>query len=124
MKCFQPPKAKWSINVDGEVKEARVVEVKDTNSIKLYFPCGSRMYQWKCKFDGLILPIYKSNDPEEKNTGRLTRDAIRNKILGKTLKVTCGRVDIDGKLRMDIHVDGKSMVEWLSENHYDMGNYK
>ena len=118
MKCFHPAKPKAGVNVDGEVKEAKIVSVKDNNSMKLNFPAYGRMYQWKCKFDGIYLPICKSMDSDERNMGRLTREAIRGRILGKTLKVTCGRIDLDGKLRVDIHVDGKSMIDWLTENEY------
>ena len=123
MWCFHPKKA-LDICVDGEVKEGRVVSVDDTNSIKIDFKVDCKMYTWKCKFNGIILPVCKSNDRNEKFMGRLTRSAIREKMLGKLVKVTCGKFDADKKLAVDIHVDGESMIEWLSTNEYIIKVYK
>ena len=118
MKCLHSVKLNATPNVEGEVKEAKILSVKDTNCIRLNFPINGKMYKWRCKFDGVYLPDCKSSDSNERNMAKLTRDAIRKMILGKTLKVTCGCIDLDGKLKVDIHVDGQSMIEWLVGNHY------
>lgn len=100
--------------VDGEVRYGRVIAVDDTDCIRVTFPHKGKMYRWKCKFDGMDLPVYNTKDPTEKAIAKVTRAALRDRLLGKLVNVSCGKFDTDKKLLVDIQVDGKSTIEWLN----------
>ena len=112
------PKAQLDFDVDGEVVVGYVISVSDSDSIKIVFPYKHKMYRWKCKLDCIDLPVYRSSDHIEKLSGRITRDALRDMLLNKNVRVTCGKFDIDNKLLVDIHIDGESIIDWLVNNQY------
>lgn len=114
-----------TLDFDGRIMRAKVVSVYDGDTVKVTFPFRGKMFRWNCRIQGVDTPEIRTKDPMEKAEGLAARDALKEKILGKLVVVTCGKFDKYGRLLVDIHVDGTSITDWLiSNNHgvaYDGG---
>jgi len=114
-----------TIDFNERVMRAKVVSVYDGDTVKITFPFRGKMFRWNCRIQGVDTPEIRTKDPIEKAEGLAARDALKEKILGRLVVVTCGKFDKYGRLLVDIHIDGDSITDWLiSNNHgiaYDGG---
>ena len=105
---------------EGECKEAKVVSVYDGDTIKVAFPLGGKMYIWNCRLIGVDTPELRTQNKKEKAFGYEVRDHLRNKILGKIVKISCGEFDKYGRLLIEVYLgdESKSVNQWLIDNKY------
>ena len=107
-----------TLDFDGKITRAKVVSVYDGDTVKVTFPYMGKMFRWNCRIRGVDTPEIRTTDPFEKREGLAARDALKEKILGRLVVVTCGKFDKYGRLLVDIHVDGTSITDWLISNKY------
>lgn len=117
--CFRPG---WDdavcFSLDGKEVDAKVMSVYDGDTVILAFSIHHVMYRWKCRISGIDTPEVRTKNHDEKAMGYRARDALRDKILGRVVRVTCGKFDKYGRILVDIHVDGVSIGDWLVSNGY------
>ena len=103
---------------EGQLKDAKVLSVYDGDTVTLAFPLGDVMYKWSCRLSGVDTPELRTSNKKEKEFGYQVRDLLREKILGKVLKVKCGEFDKYGRLLGELFVDDESVNQWLISNGY------
>ena len=107
-------------SLDGKIIEAKVISVYDGDSIKCAFPLNNTLYKWNCRLSGVDTPELKTKNKIEKEYGYKVRDLLREKILGKVVKLNCGNFDKYGRLLVTINCDKDncSVNDWLINNNY------
>ena len=103
---------------EGQFKDAKVLSVYDGDTVTLAFPLGDVMYKWSCRLSGVDTPELRTSNKKEKEFGYQVRDLLREKVLGKVLKVKCGEFDKYGRLLGELFVDDESVNQWLISNGY------
>ena len=103
---------------EGDFKEAKVLEVYDGDTITVAFPFGGKMFRWKCRLNGVDTPELRTRNLKEKEFGYKVRDYLREKILGKVVKISCKDFDKYGRLLVEVYDDTESVNNWLIENEY------
>lgn len=115
------------LSFDGEIKEAKVVHVYDGDTIRIVFPIHDTFYRWTCRLEGVDTPEIRTRCDVQKKYGYKVRDALREKILHKVVKIKCGTFDKYGRLLVTIYDDEtkqddisnrKTVNNWLIENEY------
>lgn len=106
-------------NFEGEIKQAKVVDVYDGDTIKIVFTFSNKLYKFNCRIVGVDTPELRTKNKDEKKYGIHVRDKLREKILNKVVMVECGDFDKYGRLLIDIKDNlNKKISEWLIENKY------
>ena len=105
-------------SLNGHKCDARVVSVYDGDSIKVIFVYDQKIYKWTCRLDGIDTPEIKSKNINEKELAIKARDALRNKILEKIVKIECKDFDKYGRLLVDILFDGYHINKWMIDENY------
>lgn len=103
---------------EDQFKEAKVLSVYDGDTIKVAFPSDGTMYRWNCRLSGVDTPEIRTKDLKEKEYGYKVRDALREKILGKIVRVKCGEFDKYGRLLLEVFLEDLSVNQWLIDNKY------
>ncbi len=106
---------------DGEVKQAKVVDVYDGDTCKVVFPVLRKLYKFNCRILGVDTPEIRTRNKEEKEYGLKVRDKLRERILDKVVWIECGDFDKYGRLLIDIKnplLEGEKISEWLIKNKY------
>ena len=104
--------------------EGKCVDVYDGDTIKLVLnvPINDKLYRWNCRIARVDTPELRTRNLKEKEFGYEVRNKLREKILNKIVKVTCGEFDKYGRLLVEIMIeeDGKlnNISDWLIENQY------
>lgn len=104
--------------------EAKCVDVYDGDTVKLVLnvPINDKLYRWNCRIARVDTPELRTRNIKEKQFGYQVRDLLREKILNRIVKVTCGEFDKYGRLLVEIMIeeDGKlnNISDWLIENQY------
>lgn len=90
--------------------EAKCIEVYDGDTIKVIFPYFGKLYKWRCR-------LLRINAPEmrgpSKENGIISRDILRSYVLGKIIKVKCGKFDAFGRILSEIECDGENISDKL-----------
>jgi micrococcal nuclease len=89
-------------NFEGEIKQAKVVDVYDGDTIKIVFTFSNKLYKFNCRIIGVDTPELRTKNKDEKKYGIHVRDKLREKILNKVVMVECGDFDKYGRLLIDI----------------------
>ena len=89
---------------EGECKEAKVMSVYDGDTIKVAFPLGGKMYIWNCRLNGIDTPELRTRNKKEKEFGYEVRNKLREKILGKIVKISCDEFDKYGRLLVEVYL--------------------
>jgi endonuclease YncB( thermonuclease family) len=89
-------------SLDGHMCYARVASVYDGDTITAIFklPSGSEYYKWNCRLYGIDTPELKTGNNKE--AALKARDFLREKILDKVVKISCGEFDKYGRLLVHI----------------------
>ena len=104
--------------------EAKCVDVYDGDTVKLVLnlPINSKLYRWNCRIARVDTPELRTKNIKEKDFGYQVRNKLREKILNKIVKVTCGDFDKYGRLLVEIMIEEdeklNNISDWLIENEY------
>lgn len=105
---------------EGQFKEAKVLSVYDGDTITVAFPFGGKMFKWNCRLIGVDTPELRTRNLKEKEFGYKVRDFLREKILGKIVKLSCKDFDKYGRLLVEVYDSDTtdSINNWLIDNGY------
>ena len=117
--------------LEGKIFSGKVVKVYDGDTIHIVFPYFNKMYKWSCRLIGIDTPEIRTSDSDEKKYGIKVRDALREKIMDKVVKIKCGEFDKYGRLLgeiFDISCENsviqcdesfeQSINNWMIQNQY------
>ena len=77
------------------------------------------MFKWSCRLIGVDTPELRTRNLMEKEFGYKVRDYLREKILGKIVKLSCKEFDKYGRLLVEVYDDDTTSVNnWLIDNGY------
>ena len=102
----------------GEEKNAKVVDIYDGDTIKIVFAVNGKLYKFNCRIQHVDTPEIRTRNKLEKEYGLKVRDKLKEKILGKVVKVVCDDFDKYGRLLIDIKLEDILISEWLISNNY------
>ena len=111
---------KFSDCVKNKEIEAKIVNVYDGDTVKAIFPLNGVLYKWNCRLVGIDTPEIRTKSKIEKSYGYLVRNALRDKIMNKVVKLNCGDLDKYGRLLITINCkeDNCSVNQWLINKDY------
>jgi len=89
-------------SLKGMTYQAIVVSVYDGDTITVVFKFANKFYKWNCRINGIDTPEIKTKNIDEKAYAIKARDALRSKILGNIIQITCGDFDKYGRLLVDV----------------------
>ena len=102
----------------GHVKQAKVVDVYDGDTIKVVFPVQGKLYKFNCRIQHVDTPEIRTRNKLEKEYGLKVRDHLREKILDKVVDIECDDFDKYGRLLIDIKLEETLLSQWLISNNY------
>lgn len=107
---------KFSLN--GMSFHAKVIGVYDGDTITVVFKFIDTFYKWSCRMNGIDTPEIKSKNPAEKDLAIKARDFLRDKILGKIIKINCGDFDKYGRLLVGVIYDDENINTYMIQSGY------
>ena len=115
----------YKFSLKDNVYDAKVINVYDGDTITTVFKFKDEFYKWNCRLNGIDTPEMKSKDLNEKNAAVKARDFLREKILGKIVKLHCGDFDKYGRLLVIVEyneeVINNTMIEKGHGKYYSGG---
>jgi endonuclease YncB( thermonuclease family) len=105
-------------SLDGVVCNARVASIYDGDTITAIFrlPNDSEYYKWNCRLYGIDTPELKTGNNKE--AAVKARDFLREKILDKVVKISCGEFDKYGRLLVNVIYDDIDINALMISNGY------
>jgi micrococcal nuclease len=103
---------------EGQTFQAKVLSVYDGDTCTCAFPFGGRMFSWKCRLSGVDTPELRTRNQKEKEFGYKVRDALRERIQGKMVSLTCGDFDKYGRLLVTINHESLEINSWLIQEGF------
>lgn len=108
-------------SLQGVDTTGKVVSVYDGDTLRICFSIHDTMYKWNCRVAGVDTPEIRTKNLSEKRLGYVARDALRNRVLNKLVRVECDKFDKYGRLLVKIY-DGPEWNEcvndWLIQEDY------
>mmetsp|Transcript_17960 Transcript_17960/g.31757 ORF Transcript_17960/g.31757 Transcript_17960/m.31757 type:complete len:154 (-) Transcript_17960:895-1356(-) len=97
-----------TFSLEGKVVDAKVVSVYDGDTVTIATFCldGVNCTAFKCRLVGINTPEIRTRDKKEKVAGYAARDALREVLEGRVVKVRCGPFDKYGRLLATIEAPG------------------
>jgi micrococcal nuclease len=108
--------------LDGHQYVCKCVRVYDGDTITVVFkPEGlNRIYKYDIRLSGIDTPELRSVIAIEKELAIQARDFVRERILGKIIKINCGKYDKYGRLLADVFElhNNRSLNDILVDQNY------
>jgi micrococcal nuclease len=107
------------LSFEGKIIEAKVVDVYDGDTIKCVFEVfKGQYYQWNIRLHHIDTPELRSKNELEKKAGYIVKDFLSQLILGKIVKLRCGKFEKYGRLLADIEYKGQNINKLLVTKGY------
>jgi endonuclease YncB( thermonuclease family) len=110
------------------ITAARVIQVYDADTITIACRCAGQdgLFKLSVRLAGIDTPEMRSHDPKLKALANVARDALRERILGKLVRIDVKRIkEKFGRTLADVYLDNVNINEWLIAegyaNRYDGG---
>ena len=108
-------------SLEGYECDAKIIKVYDGDTVTVVFEYKNELHKWHCRLDGIDTPELKTKNAKEKDMGLKARDALREKILNKVVKLKCKSFDKYGRLLADIYYNNCKINQWLIDEKYAVG---
>lgn len=103
-----------------DVRYGKVIKVYDGDSITIASKpyANYPVYRFSIRLNGIDTPELRTSNENEKKHGIIARDALKEKILDKT--VTLKNVDSEkyGRLLADIYLGDENICQWMIDQNY------
>lgn len=100
----------------------RVIKVYDGDTITVASTVPglheSPMYKFSVRLNGIDTPEIRGKSSEEKDMAILARDALRDKIYGKDIRLENIKLEKYGRLLCDIYLGAESINGWMLNERY------
>jgi len=106
------------LNFNGQTKDAHITKIYDGDSCWATFELSGKVYQWKCRLNGLDTPELRSKDTKVREFAYKVRDALQEKMLNKAVVLECGDFDKYGRILITPFLDGENICEWLISKRF------
>jgi micrococcal nuclease len=108
----------YKFSLKDHVYNAKVINVYDGDTITVVFKFKDEFYKWNCRLNGIDTPEMKSKDLNEKNAAIRARNFLREKILGKIVKLYCSDFDKYGRLLVIVEYEDENINNTMIDNGY------
>ena len=105
----------YKFSLKDNVYDAKVINVYDGDTITVVFKLKDEFNKWNCRLNGIDTPEMKSKDLNEKNAAVKARDFLREKILGKIVKLHCDEFDKYGRLLVIVEYEDENINNTMIE---------
>lgn len=104
----------------GRQFTAKCVKVYDGDTAHFVFRPhdGAALARYICRFSGYNSAEIKGSFEAEKKKALEVRDALREKILHKVVRLTAGDFDMYGRVLVVVELDGENINQWMLDNDY------
>ena len=112
-------------SLEGETHDAKIVYIYDGDTMHVVFKKFGQYFRWNCRIMGVDTPELKTKNEIEKRNGIKVRDATREQLMDKIVKIHCYNFDKYGRLLIDVVMPKELTTEpelllsqWLIQNKY------
>ena len=115
------------MSFENKVYYAKIVHIYDGDTMHVVFKEFGSFYRWTCRIVGVDTPELRTRNEHEKKLGYKVRDALREKLLDKIVKIKCEKFDKYGRLLIDVYIPNEMkredaetgmLSEWLIDSQY------
>ena len=102
------------------VSKGKVVKVYDGDTITVASKIlgSKKIYRFSVRLNGIDAPEIKGKTQEEKNAAIISRDVLREKILGEIVLLKDVKTEKYGRLLATVYLNNINMNEWMLTNNY------
>lgn len=105
-------------NFNNRQIQAKCVKVYDGDTITVAFSLENKFYKFSVRMNGYDSPEIKSSDVLEKKYAQLSKNYLKELILGKLVTLMCKKCDKYGRIIANVVVDGKDINTLMLNNGY------
>jgi len=95
------PKNAKPFSLEGLTFDAKCIKVYDGDTITVIFKYNEVFYKWRIRLLRINAPELRK---ETKLEGIIVRDKVRELLLGKIVKVECGKFDAFGRILGEVYI--------------------
>ncbi len=110
------------------ITQGKVIKVYDGDTITVQFKLPykkSKLYKISVRLNGIDCPELKTKNAIEKQCSQIAKQKVSDLLMGKTVHFKNVSMEKYGRLLADVYYNGKSVNQWLLDNHlainYDGG---
>ena len=105
------------------IREGLVCKVYDADTITVVAAldiagAAHEQYRFSVRLAGIDAPEMRTRDATEKRVATEARDALRDRILGKSVRLDVVKTDKYGRLLANVFAGELSLNDWLLEQHF------
>ena len=106
------------------ISSGKVIKVYDGDTITIQFKLpykDSPLYKISVRLNGLDCPELKTKNLIEKQCSQIAKQKVSDLLLGQTVDFKNVSMEKYGRLLADVYFKGKSVNQWLLDNHLAVG---
>lgn len=106
------------------ITSGKVIKVYDGDTITIQFRLPykkSPLYKISVRLNGLDCPELKTKNLIEKQCSQIAKEKVSDLLLGQTVEFKNVSMEKYGRLLADVYFKGKSVNQWLLDNHLAVG---
>ena len=106
------------------ITSGKVIKVYDGDTITIQFRLPykeSPLYKISVRLNGLDCPELKTKNLIEKQCSQIAKQKVSDLLLGQTVDFKNVSMEKYGRLLADVYFKGKSVNQWLLDNHLAVG---
>ena len=106
------------------ITSGKVIKVYDGDTITIQFRLPykeSPLYKISVRLNGLDCPELKTKNLIEKQCSQIAKQKVSDLLFGQTVEFKNVSMEKYGRLLADVYFKGKSVNQWLLDNHLAVG---